>query len=249
MIAPKLHCLGKLPPRRDDRTLRLASYIRTIQPAAPTVCDWTGKVPTWPMFANDTLGDCTIAAAGHLVDSWTTYAQGKEASITDAAIVAAYSAIGGYVPGNPDTDRGLVELDVLKFWRTTGISGHTIGAFAAVSPGDSRLVKAAIFLFGGIYAGVLLPNSAQSQEVWDVTSGVDAVPASWGGHAISIQGYDAGGLTCVTWGRTQRMTWKWWETYCDECYACLSNDFIRAGHNPLGVDVATLRADLAAVTS
>jgi len=249
VIRPVLHRLGKLPPRRDDRTLRLASYISPIKPQPPVVCDWTGRVPTWPMFANDTLGDCTIAAAGHLVDSWTTYAQGNESSISDAAIVAAYSAITGYTPGNPDTDRGAVELDVLKYWRSKGIAGHTIGAFAAVSPGDTRLIKAAIYLFGGIYVGVNLPKSAQSQKIWDVTSGTNAIPGSWGGHAMSIQSYDAEGLTCITWGEKQVMTWRWFETYCDESYACFSDDFIKAGHNPLGVDVATLRKDLAAVTS
>ena len=241
--------LGKLAPRRDDRTLRLARYIRPIQPAAPAVCDWAGRVPVWPMFANDELGDCTIAAAGHLVDGWTTYSQGKEAVITDAAIIAAYSAVTGYDPSNPDTDRGAVELDVLKYWRSKGIAGHTIGAFAAVSPGDTLLIKAAIYLFGGIYVGVNLPKSAQHQETWDVVAGTDSIPGSWGGHAISIQSYDSHGLTCVTWGAEQRMTWRWFETYCDEAYACFSDDFIRAGHNPLNVDVATLRADLAAVTS
>jgi hypothetical protein len=31
----------------------------------------------------------------------------------------------------------------------------------------------------------------------------------------------------VTWGALQQMTWDFWDTYCDEAYAILSEDFVQ----------------------
>jgi hypothetical protein len=60
--------LGKQPPRDDPRTLQLASYMRLeALPALPAKENWGGKVSAWGMMKNDTVGDCTCAAAGHLI--------------------------------------------------------------------------------------------------------------------------------------------------------------------------------------
>ena len=105
-------------------------------------------------------------------------------------------------------------------------------------------------LFGGLYIGVSLPASAQNQDVWDVATGPDAEAGSWGGHCVNVVGYDADGLTVVTWGATKRMTWAFWLAYVDEAYAILSNDFLTtAGQTPNGFDLAALTNDLRAVTN
>jgi hypothetical protein len=49
------------------------------------------------MMGNDKVGDCTCAAAGHLVMDWTANT-GKEVVPSSQQIVAAYSAITGYNP-------------------------------------------------------------------------------------------------------------------------------------------------------
>ena len=51
------------------------------------------------MMDNAQLGDCTCAAAGHLIMEWTANAQSKTFTPSDAQIIAAYSAITGYNPG------------------------------------------------------------------------------------------------------------------------------------------------------
>ena len=43
----------------------------------------------------------------------------------------------------PDTDRGAVELDVLRYWRKTGIGGTKIDAFMALEPKNHLHVQAA----------------------------------------------------------------------------------------------------------
>ena len=104
--------------------------------------------------------------------------------------------------------------------------------------------------FGGLYAGVALPVSAQRQTgwTWDVTSATPKDFGSWGGHAIPIVAYDSAGLTCVTWGTLQKMTWAFWDAYVDEAYACLTPDWIAAdGKAPSGFDLASLQADLSLI--
>ena len=36
-----------------------------------------------------------------------------------------------------------------------------------------------------------------------------------------ITGYDPFGPTCVTWGKKQPMSWKFFGKYCDEAYAVI----------------------------
>lgn len=240
--------LGKKPARHDPRTLRLANYVEVHLPLAPSSVDYVSKVGAWPMYRNDEIGDCTCAAAAHQIQAWTQYGRSHEIGLSDGAVLQAYERVGGYVPGDPSTDMGAVELDVLKYWRTHGIGGHKIGAFASVHPRSEAYVKDAIYLFGGLYVGVSLPMSAQGQAVWEVPAGGpfdDGEPGSWGGHAVPILGYDERGLTCITWGAALRMTWDFLSVYCDESYAIFSTDFIRGNKAPNGFNIQQLIADLA----
>ena len=106
-------------------------------------------------------------------------------------------------------------------------------------------MKQAIALFGGLYIGLSLPLSAQTQDVWDVDTSPNGKRGSWGGHCVFVPDYDATGLTCITWGAPKKMTWPFWGTYCDEAHALLSPNW----KAPAGFDLAALQADLASVIS
>lgn len=242
--------LGKLPVRTDTRTLRLARYVDTAAlPAPPATFDESGRVQEWPMYANDRVGDCTTAAAGHMIEAWTAAAAGTAVEPSEADVLDAFDHVKQVDPATGE--EGAVELDVLAFWRKSGIAGHRIGAFAGVSIHDRRLVAAGAYLFGGLYLGLALPVTAQRQAVWDWTGSLsgDARPGSWGGHAVDVVAYDAAGVTFVTWGALKQMTWAFWEHYVDECYAILSPDFLEADKAPNGFDLAQLKEDLALVTA
>lgn len=245
-----MRCLGKQPPRHDPRTLKLARYLSTTAPLppAPPSRDWSSAAaPNWGMLGNDALGDCTCAAAGHLIQTWTAN-HGREITPTDLEIVAAYSAITGYSPALPSSDQGAVEIDVLNHWRTDGIAGNKIGAYAWVDPANKSLVEAGINLCGGVYCGAALSVSAQSQTVWDVTDGPEAVPGSWGGHAMAVVGYNATGVVLVTWGAIKIATWAWWLAYVDEAYAILDDAWVNGSTpSPNGFDLAALQTDLGAL--
>jgi hypothetical protein len=242
--------LGKHKPKLDDRTLQLANYIGGL-PVPPVTENWGKKVSSWSMYANDAIGDCTFAAAGHMIKCWSANA-GKAITPTTKAIVAGYSALTGY-NGTPATDRGANELDVMNFWRKTGIGGHQIGAYAQLTPKNVGHIRISTDLFGGVYIGLAMPKSAQTQSVWSVPTGGpvgSGAPGSWGGHAVNIIEYDAKYLTCVTWGATLKMTWGFWNTYCDEAYAILSTDWLQGKQMaPCGFDFTALQTDLGLVIS
>jgi hypothetical protein len=244
--------LGKTPAVYDVRTLQLANYLKpTVLPPPPPQYDWSRKVVSWPMMMNNTIGDCTTAAAGHCIEEWTTDV-GTPVIVPDSQIVAAYSAVSGYDPKTGQHDVGASVVKVLNYWRQSGIGGHTIRAYAALEPGNLDHVRDTVFIFGNCYIGLAMPVSAQRQAIWSVPPGGPSgqgAPGSWGGHAVPVVAYDPQGLTVVTWGALKRMTWGFWSTYCDEAYALLSDDFLTADKTPGGIDLASLEHDLAAVTA
>lgn len=245
--------LGRLAKREDPRTFRLATYLRDMV-VPPESCVWSGKVKDWGMMLNDQIGCCTMSASGHAIQLWTSNIYRDPLTVHDAAILEAYQGLTGYDPANPDTDTGASMLDALRYWHRTGIRWpkgalDNCGAYAEVNHNSTIQVRHTIYLFGCAYAGVSLPISAQSQDVWDATglSG-DGAPNSWGGHCILLVGYDPDGVTCVTWGGLQKMTWNFLRAYVDEIYAVFDHDWINdADKAPNGLDVARLRADLAAL--
>ena len=250
---PRKLKLGKHVVRHDPRTLLLASYLTTSLPQPPDSYDVGTKVQSWGMMENDQIGDCTCAAAGHLIMEWTANAKARMVTPADKQIVAAYSAITGYNPATGANDNGAQEIDVLNYWRQTGIAGHKISAYMALEPSNHNHIMDSVYIFGGCYIGVQLPKSAQAQtqnhQPWSVPPGGttgDGAPGSWGGHAVPVVAYDARYITVVTWGALQQMTWTFWAAYCDEAYAILSNDYLTGRKaNPEGVKLEQLQEDLA----
>ena len=242
--------LGKLPVRTDVRTLSLGRYVDpALLPPPPAAFDEATGIDTWPMYANDRIGDCTTAAAAHMIEAWTAAGRGQAVELPELAVLDAFEHVKRTDPVTGE--EGAVELEVLRYWRKTGIGGHRIGAYARVAVHDHRLVQTAAWLFGGLYIGLQMPLIAQVQPVWDWTGSLSgpALPGSWGGHAVDVVRYDRHGLTVVTWGRLQELTWSFWGRYCDEAYCILSDDFLKQGKAPNGFDLAALEADLALVTA
>lgn len=252
--------LGALPSVHDLRQLQLATYLDLAAlPTIPDLADLTLAVKSWPMYGNDRLGDCTVAAVGHMIQAWSA-AVGAAVTPIDALIEEMYWLTGdpSYTAGQAGdpTDNGRVETDVLNFWRQTGITPgdpDKITAYVAVDPQNLANVRAAIYLFGGLYLGIALPITAQQQKVWDVVDPRlhgDSAPGSWGGHAVPHLAYKVGGhFKIVTWGGVLEMTEAFHKAYVEEAYAVLSPDWFKDGASPPGFDMAALTADLNAIST
>jgi hypothetical protein len=241
--------LGRKAIKTDSRTLALRDYLTPALSPPPPAVDWTKGIANWGSMLNDTLGDCTIAGIGHAIQVWTSHAAKAIVTTPDPTIQSYYEKWDGYVPGNASTDSGGIELDVLNNWQKQGFDGHALLAFADPKVANLVEIRQSIALFGGVYIGLSLPISAQTQDVWDVVpkGGANAKKGSWGGHCVFVAGYDAHGFTCITWGQLKTMTVVFWNKYCDEAHTLLSHDWIKAKGSPHGFNQTQLETDLKAI--
>ncbi len=177
--------LGLKAVKTDSRTLKLGRYFTSALPAAPSQVNWHNKgIANFGMMLNDSLGDCTIAGLGHAIQIWSSNAY-KEITVPDSSILTAYEQWCGYVPGNPATDQGGIELDVLTDFKKNGLDGHELLGFADPDVGNLTEIKQAINLFGGLYIGLNVPNSVMNNlnpdVIWTVVPDDGGIA---GGHCV-----------------------------------------------------------------
>jgi hypothetical protein len=238
--------LGKLPAVFDERTLRLENYLNVAKlPPLPETSDWFAKTSPFNMGGNDQYGDCVRVAAAHVTQTWTANA-GREIITPDKMIIAEYLKLTG------GADEGLVMLDFLKYWRNVGIDcpdgKHKIGAFAAIDPKNLISWRYTNYLFGSVFSGFILPQSAMDQfdkgQTWEVVKGSPTI----GGHCVNGGIATPRLINLGTWARKQWATVNFVGQKCDEAYAIISLDWFNKNHvTPPGFHWKDLVADLKAV--
>jgi len=239
--------LGRKAKHPEAHRLALARFLSKALPPPPD--EW--KRPdgcVFPMFANDRLGDCTIAGLAHHLHMQSVI-EGRPIQFTEQDVVDFYLDMTG------GADDGLVIVDVLQRAQDRGfpLSGaHKLAASAIVEPSDGDNLRSACATFGGLTLGVLLPLAAQSQAVWDVPDTKDLssldgqwAVGSWGGHDVVVSAFDRNGLTLVTWGVEKRCTWPWFVAYCEEAHPILDADRARQAD----VDMDALVAEIRSITA
>ena len=267
----------------DPRTIMLHRIVRDERPDVPATHDWRPLVHEelerenlkkiceagcshhhyqWGLMLNSNrIPDCTVAAAGHMIQTWTANADGHEFTIPDQQVKEAYCRLTGISEKDFDsatqTHPGSSCLKALKFWRKSGVGDHRIHAFVGLRAGNRDDVQEAIYTFGSAYVCLLLPATAIHQTIWKaVDAYTDAAEKwfssgrnSWEAHAVCAVAYDEEGLTVITWGFEKRMTWEFYEKYSDEAYGVLSKDWIAAdGKAPNHIDADALDARLDALS-
>ncbi len=223
---------GKLPAQPARPQLRMSAVLADLVglQAPPASCDWQSDGIEWPMYGNDSIGDCTCAEVGHQVNQLTFYGSGTEFQPAQDQVVGMYSAVTGYDPKKPATDRGAYIQDALGYWRKSGLAGHKIVAYASLDVSNLTEVRQAIALFGSVNVGLNFPDSAMDQfnagEPWDVVKGARIE----GGHCVMAGAYGGGRIGIVTWGAEAEMTEAFWKKYVDEAWVVLDEDGVsRAG--------------------
>lgn len=225
--------LGKLPAQPARPQLKLTPVLAgAALPAPPDAVDWQDDRIVWPMYANDTWGDCVWAEIGHAINQATYYATDTEVEVTDQDVLKGYSDVTGFSPnagpsGSNPTDNGTYVQDAMKYWRKTGVGGHKIVAYASLDVSNLTEIKQAVALFGSISVGLNFPASAMTQfnqgEPWDVVRGAKVE----GGHCVLVGAYDKDGAGLVTWGAETKMTWRFWQKYVDEAWVYFDRDGLK----------------------
>ncbi|MBO1326033.1 hypothetical protein K2X14_10295 [Acetobacter sp. TBRC 12305] len=255
--------LGCLPARVLLRQPRLAG-LRMMQALAPPSLPRTGIDPAPLMLGNDTLGDCTSAGLGNAIRAVAALG-GYQVAVTQADAIRFYAASTGYSPANPASDLGGVEVDVLAYAARHGFALGTQSLFplwGSADPADFNALRLVMAGLGVAYLGVRLSvsdlnrveasNGACVLDVGGIGWG-DTTPGSAGGHCLLAWAYDGTAprdcVTLLSWGSTAtRCTWRWLASRIMEAHGLLWPQLALAnGYYPTGPDIATLRADNAAL--
>ncbi len=247
---------GRVPSKPDARTLRM-SQIMTEFPSPPAHYA-AATVPSWPVLGNDKEPCCTCAAAAHMIHNWTA-ANRYPVLVSEQQVLATFAVVSG---GDPS---GAAMLEVLKFWRRTGIGERKLHAYVALDPHGKTDLQATIYLFGAAYIGLSFPDFAVEEAIQDAmrdkqkgtsgpykewrlpaggATGVNA-PKKENGHCVAAIGYDEHRIYFVSCGTLRTMSWEFYRAYNDEAYAVLSEEWYGGDRKaPNGFDLAQLQREI-----
>jgi hypothetical protein len=258
VFAPHLNRNVKFGRRRPVAVgphFRLRRYLRAELPSAPPTADYSPKAlpALTDIYLNDQLGDCVIAGGYHVVGVETGNATGTPFHATDKQLIADYSAIGGYVPGDESTDQGCDEVTALNYWSQHGFANGTkLLGYLSVNPANVAEIQAALYLFENLIICIELPDAwvdpfpSKPGFLW----GVVGNPVPENGHSIMAMGYGAQGVTIDTWSMLGTLTYAAIAKYCTpsaggSLYVVLTPDQLAKGQvrAPNGVAWSQLVAD------
>jgi hypothetical protein len=232
---------GRLPATRPAVLKDLALYATGVLPRPPAKV----AMPNidLPMDGNDKYGDCTMAGIDHVVRVCEHQFGGDIPLPTEAKIVAKYLELS-------PNDEGLNESELLARWLKPGV-GLNLGygqpvAYVPVPPKDAFQVMQSIAFYGTCYFGGMVGQPQQEQfssgEPWKWVDGQEE-----DGHCWVGVGYDEGGVYSATWGGIAYQPWGFLAHSLDEAWCILTHQLVEVKADTLGIDIATLKADLARV--
>jgi hypothetical protein len=243
--------LGRKPARRLLSTPSLGDFLdkATTWPAVAAQ-GWEFAVPANALniLGNADYGDCAEAGALHLIQA-QQYNVGETLVPTEQDALNLYSAVTGFNPSDPNTDQGTALIDLLNYWKTTGITVgskvHKIVGYASLDITSVAQMRYAAYTFGGTYLGINCPNECQQNTGnWNFAPGL----AIEGGHCIIQAGEGAAGGKIGSWGMWIPATWEFLLGYVEEAYVVVSRDWLDAQQkSPTGLDLNGLLAAMAAI--
>lgn len=181
-----------------------------------------------------------------MIHNWTA-ARNQPVLLSEQQVLAAYVEVSG---GAAD---GAEMLQVLRFWRRSGIADRKLNAYVALDPHDQIYLRTTVYLFGAAYIGLSFPDFAVKQDkpphrVWKLPPGGatgENAPRDANGHCVAVVGYDEDLLHVVSCGSRWTMTWEFYGAYNDEAYAVLSQDWYGEDRrSPNGFDLAELQREI-----
>lgn len=259
----KFHVGGWKPRANRGPRLRLANYLDMTKFTTPAPdCDYTVAAAAGlsDVLLNDQLGDCTCAGVGHAIDLVNCNAA-SIVRVTDAQILALYEAACGYVDGDPSTDQGGDEIDVLDYVSEKGLDGHGLHQFmgSVIVDATNKLeVRWAQWALGNTYFGEGLPTAyVQNMPSGPgFTWGVEGSSDPSNGHCFVGCGSNATGIKICTWGMLGLQTYDAVAKYAassggGELHTILTTEWLNSASQktPSGFALSDLVADLKRIGS
>ena len=213
--------------RRANMTSIPSSFV---PPATTLPVDGTGNAGcSWPMDGNDVLGNCGMAMACHVDNTWT-YGQGKpgwtESEFSLSAIEAQYEKVSG-------GDNGLDESDVVNGIWEPGIDGLTTGGSAIIQDyldfdgTNVGLLRYLVDQFYSVCMGWSVPDAFINDFDTGVVFANAMTPNPENGHYTPIS--DVAGATVVNGidisGFNRDITWATWCWISEAFIASVDPDF------------------------
>ena len=208
--------LGRKPPQSRARTFKagqalLSAPIPTPPPTLPIPASCAKGLSQ--TFMNTQLGCCVISHHAHFLANITSQvgAPGGGFIYTDAQIIKDYSAVGGYIPGDPFSDQGCDIQTDLDYLQSTGFAdGSKLLGSINIDPSSQLAMLQSVWITGGVCFGMSLPDAwinpgpQQSGFVWDVAGS----PDDGNGHCFTGFAYpNSQGIAIATWGMVGTITW------------------------------------------
>ena len=269
ITTPHGYKLGKKEARRPEGLGEFKSYFAEGLPKPPPFAHYGHEVTApWDMYANGpdpqvTLpgtppgwggcGDCVEACKAHSLITANFIPDEKQDAIpqpTANEVVQQYCAYQQCIPeqlfANPDEyDNGEDIATSLQGWQSAPQYGEDIGVYAPVDYTNVDDLKNGLYLGGGLVLGIQI-QEAQEEQFPGPWSWVPGSPVL-GGHCIWLTGYTATELWLITWGAMVQTNWEFIANAADEAWVVVSGQAIKAGKGPTGLNIAALKADLAAL--
>lgn len=245
---------GKYGRRRNDPArprLRLSKYLTGVLPPYPDAADYLARLSGWQMLGNDTEGDCVAV-------TWANLRRLTTAFLSTEFYPPMSQVQAVYATQNPGgSDNGMDIQTLLSYLvNTGGPDGVKAVGFAAVDWTNPAEVKAAIDIFGAVWAGFDVTQANEQQfaagESWDYVSGSPDV----GGHSVLTGGYgnEPGALRLggdekfITWAQETSFTDLMWAKQMQECWAVIWPEHLGQMEFVAGMDLAAFAADYTAIT-
>ena len=262
ITTPRGFFLGKKDPVPSPFS-EFKTYLTEV-PAPPSSAHYGGRVTTpWQMDGNGPdpsvegtpadwpgCGDCTEVGKRNALVTANYSIAGVAPSVpvpSSTQVVDQYCTAMGctldQLVADPNTyDNGEDETTTLTTWCTTEEYGVKLPFTAPVNVKSTEDIKTAIWLCGGLYIGIQLPQSAEDQFpnewTWQPSSPI------LGGHCVFLTGYTADYVALVTWGQIIQCTWEFLTNTLDEAHALVLPQAVAAGKSPTGLQIAKWESDL-----
>jgi hypothetical protein len=149
---------------------------------------------------NDTVGDCAVVAAFNYVQA-AMAELGDYRSLGNDEPLRVYSAVTGYVAGDPATDKGTNPIDLFNWWKVNDIGGYRLSSYTMIAAKDEQTIRRTIEVTGGAFVCFNMTQAQYNQRLFQPVVGSTLV----GGHAVFADEFDGAVTWLTSWGAPYAM--------------------------------------------